>query len=365
MGSTNLMFPLRVLKLAGENVRKRTRKSSYLENTDKFATLLLGGPLGVEPVYRNALVTDLTVIDFEYERLVDKKASPSRLERTTWRLQEAVDPSSALHVLLRLQSRLDEKSCSFRDVACIILATITILGHGELLQRTAAASADRWLALWQNYVWEQDSQQERHSDRCLRAQGPGPDRARVKEALGITPEALRPSSTTFADGVREYLEMFSETAACNVALIGAIPFAKMLSNGEELSGTDVSELIEFFSTNTEFLQRISWYLRLAQDVYLDPKEALSTGVFALAAEAGVDILSIDPRQPHDPDINRRLRAAWRDYDTEFNGQMHSLLNDMRSGEKLRRALTDVVGAVVKLAEKVREGKYKGLEAEPA
>jgi hypothetical protein len=342
-----------VLRLARTHVRSRTRTSKYMEHADRFSEQFLGRPLGVDPDYCRALGTDATVIDFYYEHLVSEGESAMPLLRqTTSQLQEMVDTSLACRSLPALQKQLSAPSCSLLDVARGILASITTLGYASLSRRVSPGMADHWATFWQEYVWKQNRQQELHCGLCLVTQSSENARPHVLARLNITPAELRPRSTTFADGVREYLASFSETGALAVALIGSLAFA------QRLPGEGLAELIGFLKATPELLAQMTGLLRLAQDVHFDPAEPVSTGVAALAAERGVSLVDLDARQLPIAELEARLQREWGVYSRECYESMATILASLPGHGRIQETLTDLVKTICYIADVLTKAPHK-------
>jgi hypothetical protein len=353
MENISIADTLHLLHLARAHIRSRTRSPSYFKHASRFSAAFLGEPLGVEPEYYDASGTDLTIIDFCYEQLLSKgEAAASALKKTTLQLQEMATPSSATLAMPALRVKLEDSSCSLLDVACGSLAAITLLGQDSLLRKVSLAAADRWLALWQDLLSQQDHQQELHCGMCLLTRLAPEARSRVIETLNVPLEVLRPKKASFGAGVDEYLERFSETGAVGVLIIGGLPFA------ERLTSVELEELIDCFLDKPEFLHLVTKLIRFAQDVSFDPQEPINSGVFALAMETGVSVVDVDAHQVNKVDIDEKLRRQWDLYSQECRRRLDVILAAVRHREALHRALAGIVDGAFLVAQLVESAPHK-------
>ncbi|MEZ4448983.1 MAG: hypothetical protein R3B09_05825 [Nannocystaceae bacterium] len=344
---------LDLLHLARTIIRSRTRSPNYFDHANRFSAALLSGPLGVARDYYEALGTDLTIIDAHYEALLSQgEAAAPHLRRATVRLQAMAEPSRAAAAVPSLRRALEGEACSLLEAARATVAAITLLGHATLTRRVSAAAAARWLTLWQDRLSQQDRQQEAQCGLCLLA-GRSPEaRARILAALDLPPGALRPAGATFAAGVAEYLDRFSETGAVGVLLAGGLPFAETLRAGDQ------EALIELLGATPAHLDRMSRLMRLAQDVRFDGDERINAGFFGMSAELGVDVVDLDGARVVSAEVEARLRREWVPYATASRRRADASLAALRPREALHRALTEITDAVSSLAERVVSASYK-------
>lgn len=329
---------LDLLRLARGHLRSRTRTPAYFERGDRFAVLFLGKPLGVPVEYSKSLATDLAVVlDTLYEDFLQR--APGRaplLREATRHLQGFVSASVAISALPHLRARLDATSCPLLDVASALLAALTAVGYESLTRRTSAEVADDWLELWKAAVAAHNHQQELHSGLCLLQASSPADRQDLSRALDIPEPSLRPGGGTFWAGARRYLEMFSESGAAAMVLVGALPFA------QKPTPDGLRAMVAFLRATPELLAWIGGVLRLAQDVKFDPSEPVSTGVFALAAERNASIVDVDASRLAATDIEEKLKAVWDRYDEESRGRMDTLMAGLNGEDPIRPVISEIV-----------------------
>ncbi len=345
---------LDVLKSARRHARSRTRSPRDLAYADRYADALLGRTMGVSHELYQAVGTDFTVVlDACYEQLIPEgEGAVATLKQTTAALRGLVELPNALRALPALRQELASPDCPLVDVTRGFLAAITALGHASLVERASTAVAEGWLALWQDRVSSHVQQQETHTGICLLPPLPEAARGRVLAALEIPPATLRARGTTFAAGVREYLERFAEMGAVSMTIAGATAFASRFS-GETLAGW-----VAFLNATPEFLDQISSVMRFAQDVRFDASEPLNTGVFGLAAEQRMSIADLDSRELPVAEIEEKLRSAWRVEAREARARLEAVVAATARGGSLQEALEGLVRAVCALANTLAEVRYK-------
>ncbi|MEZ4448982.1 MAG: hypothetical protein R3B09_05820 [Nannocystaceae bacterium] len=328
-------------------------------HADRFSSRLLSGPLGVAPERSSAVGTDLQIIDFHYEALLSRgDAAPSLLAATTRRLQDAAGLAAAAASIPALEDALADPSCALLEVARAAVASLTVLGHGSLSKRVSSTAADRWLALWRDALLEQDQQQELHCGLCLLARAPEAARPRLRATLGVDADALRPGCGDFRAGVAEYLARFSETGALAVLLIGGIAFA------EGPRPAELEALLEFIPATPEYLRPMTALLRLAADVRFDPEEPLSTGVYAVAAEMGKELVDVDARALARRPLDARLDREWTVVSAELRRRVDEVVARPRH-RRLRPVLTDLASAVFSVGQEVLHAPHKSeVQSEP-
>lgn len=323
---------LAVLRSARQQVRSRSRSASYYEAADRFSELFLGQPFQLEPDYYKAVGTDYSAIDWLYEDL--DQADPRALQTlgmVTERLQEMARVSSASAALGPLQRALAQPTCSVLDVCRALQGAITVLGHEALMAREGATLGRRWLPLWQLSLWRQNSQQERLNRLVWVIRAPPEDKARRLAQLGGGKNDWALEATGFTEGLHAYLERYSETGASSVAFIGALPFARSLSQ------PGLEELLRLLKEAPEFLGRTARLLRLAQDVRFDPTEPLNAGLMAYAAEHRLPISELDSTQLPKAELDARLRDEWERYHAESRACFDTVVAS-RQDETLKATL---------------------------
>nr|QKW93662.1 hypothetical protein [Vitiosangium cumulatum] len=338
---------LAILLRARELVRSRWRSADYYKAGDRFSDMFLGRTFQLEPDYYKAVGTDYSAIDCLYEELGSGGVKAiAELGDVTRRLQDMTDPTSASRALKELQTALQNPSCPLLDVCRALLAAITVLGHERMLARGSSALARDWLKLWQDYLWQQNSQQARLNRLCLVVSATSKeDRAQMLAALGTERDHLSVASTSFAAGMCEYLDKYSETGASAVALIGGLPFAQALST------EGLEEMLRLLSGDSGFLGRMASLLRLAQDIRFDPTEPINTGVMGYAAEHHLSLLDVDARQLPRAEIDEKLKREWETWFAACRQHFDALMVPLKN-ETLKPALQAFVVNLCSIASRL-------------
>jgi hypothetical protein len=282
------------------------RAPGYWAAADRFSDLWLGGPLRTSSEFQLAASADLGAgIDWLYDELLSSSASAAEaLPRLTERLQEVVELERALELLRRLETAPLEPGAEPEEATRAILATLTVHGYAALHARGSAELASRWLEAWADAMWRQNVQQQQTCGLGLLGRLPPGERPASMARLGLTLEDLVPRSTSFSEGVGEFLERYGETAASTVAVLGGLPFST-------LPTSQVEALLRLCTGETGLLTLISQLFRLAPDVNFDPAEAMNTGVFASAAEQRRSVLEVAAgRTLSKPELDARLGQEW-------------------------------------------------------
>ena len=293
---------LDLLRATRRVIRDRTRAPSYWAAADRFSSLWLGGPLRSTSEFYLAAGPDLAIIDSLYEEAMLSADAVDALPRLTRRIQEMVEPEAASRLLQRYEAGLPE--VDFLEATRVIIATLTLQGYSALQGRGSPRLASRWLEAWAEALGQQNLQQQRVCGLGVLARLPPEARPLSLARLDLPPEALVPGSTSFSEGVTEFLERYGGTSAAPVAVIGTLAFSTLPTE-------EVEVLLELFTGEAGLLSAISGLFRLAQDVSFDPTEAMSTGVFATAAEQRRNLLEIiSDGKFSKTQLDERLREAW-------------------------------------------------------
>ncbi len=314
----------------------------------------LTGPLRSSSEFQLAASTDLgAVIDWLYDELLSSSASAAEeLVGLTERLQEMVDFEKALELLRRCETVPLGPEAEVEEATRVIIATLTVHGYATLHARRSAELASRWLEAWADAMWRQNVQQEQTCGFGLLARLPPEERPACMARLGLTPEELVPRSTSFSEGVEEFLERYGETAASTVGVLGGLPFST-------LPTSEVEALLRLCTGEASLLTPISHLLRLAPDVSFDPAELMNTGVFASAAEQRRSVLEVvSEGKLSKPELDARLGQEW----ARFSVQARHLLEERmaRHAEQVgAEVASGWLPALYALLERLVPGTWKG------
>ncbi|WNG19551.1 hypothetical protein [Cystobacter fuscus] len=343
---------LKLLERARHHVRTRSRSESYYQAGDRFSELFLNRTFGVEPNYYQTVGTDYSAIDWLYEELGQSEAlSRQALDAVTKQLQEMTHPGPALAALGPLQAALHSPSCALLDVCRALLGAITVLGQDALGARGApAALVQKWLALWSDRVWKQNSQQARHTLLIQVMRASPEDRPGRMAELGEEQDALSARGTHFEQGVHEYLERYAETGATSVALVGGLPFA------DALTPMDLEKLLGLLREESDFLGSVARLLRFAQDVRFDPSEPLNSGVMGYAAEHRQRLTDIDASRLPREELDTRLKRVWVDDSARIRRELDAVVAAL-GDEALRPLLQGFVQSVWAVATRLVEAGH--------
>ncbi|QRO01471.1 hypothetical protein JRI60_21840 [Archangium violaceum] len=343
-----------LLRAARRILRSRTRAPRYWAAADRLSDLWLGGPLRSSSEFQLAASADLgAVIDWLYDEPLSSSASAAEeLVGLTGRLQEMVDFEKALALLRRFETAPLEPEAELVEATRAIIATLTVHGYATLHGRGSAELATRWLEAWADAMWRQNVQQQQTCGFGLLARLPPGERPACMARLGLTPEDLMPRSTSFSEGVEEFLERYGETAASTVAVLGGLPFST-------LPTSEVEALLRLCTGEAGLLTPISRLLRLAPDVSFDPAEAMNTGVFASAAEQRRSVLEVvSEGKLSKPELDARLGQEW----ARFSVQARRLLEE-RMATHAEQVGPEVASgwlpALYTLLERLVPGTWKG------
>lgn len=291
------------LSFAKRVIRERTRAGAYWAAADRLSQLWLAGPLQSAPEFVSAAGPDLAaILDTLYEEAPPTLTGVEALPALTRRFQELVELEVSTRELRRYEAGPTEPG--LMEAARLLLAALTHQGHAALVARGAPELAARWREAWADFLWKHNSQQQQVTGLGVLARLPPEQRPYALTCLGLTPASLVPASTSFAEGVNEFLDRYGETAASSMAILGSLPFSALPLD-------ELDALLRLWTAPGGLLPRISRLFRLAQDVSFDPSEALSTGVFATAAEQRRGLLAvITEGNLSKQELDARLREAW-------------------------------------------------------
>jgi hypothetical protein len=307
-----------LLRAARRLIRGRTRAPGYWTAADRLSALWLGGPLRSTSEFHVAAGPDLAAsLDSLYEEAMLAADALEALPELTRRLQELVEPEAASRELRRYEAGLPE--VDLLEAARVIIATLTTQGYAALHGRGSPRLASRWWAAWAEALGAHDLQQQRVCGLGLLARLPPEDRQRSLARLDLTPEALVPGSTSFSEGVTEYLERYGDTSAAPMAVLGTLAFSTLPTE-------EVEALLELCVGEAGLLRDLSRLFRLAQDVSFDPTEPMNAGVFASAAEQRRSVLEIiSDGKFSKPELDARLREEWTRHSTRTRRAFEALL----------------------------------------
>ena len=293
--------PPELLSTARRIVRSHTRAASYWAAADRLSHLWLGEPLRSTSEFHLAAGPDLgAIIDWLYdEKLSSHERAVEELPRLTGRLQEMVDLEKAAEELRRLEEQPAEMGLV--DATCAIVACLTVHGYVVLRERGSEELASPWLEAWAEAMGKQNVQQQRACGLGLLARLAPEARPECMRRLGLTPEDLVPGSTSFSEGVEEFLEKYGETSAATVAVLGSLPFS-------ELPMPELECLLRLCTGKSDLVTTMSQLFRLAPDVSFDPAESMNTGVFASAAEQRRSVLEVGSLSK--PELDAKLAKEW-------------------------------------------------------
>lgn len=335
----------------GQHIRSRTRGPSYFAQSERLASAFIGGPLHVAPEYHGAVAVDLAaILDTCYERVHGHGAGDLlRLRRTTEGFEDAANLDIALESLKSSQARMRSTDCDLSEVASALVAAVAIAGYDAISNRLDASAAQDWLLAWQRSLKRHNEQQELHTAWCVVARLPSDARATLRLQPRLHGLLQPPRSTTFRDGVSEYLDMFSETSAASLALVGAIPFA------DALAGPDLRQVAARWKESSPLLEVVARLVRLALDVRFDSDEPLSAGVYGTAAQRRVSPDSFDRR-----DLSRSvepcLREVWREEMTAALANEERACVDENATPSLRRLYRNLSSATLVVANQIAIGR---------
>lgn len=302
--------PAQVLAVLGEArqlIRSRTRAPSYWAAADRLSRVWLGEPLCSTSDFHVAAAPDLGgIIDWLYDELLsDPETAAESLPALTVRLQEMVDLEAASEALRCFASRRPDAGVDLVEATRVLIAALTTHGYAVLWARGSAELASRWLEAWGRALWKQNVQQQRVCGLGLLGRLAPGAREACMASLGLTAEDLVPRSTSFSEGVAEFLETFGETSASTVAILGSLPFS-------ELPVAVVEQLVRLCGGESGPLPAMSHLFRLAPDVSFDPAESMNTGLFATAAARRQSVLEVAAEGPlFKPELDAALEREWR------------------------------------------------------
>jgi len=247
-----------------------------------------------------------------------------------------------------------------------MLAAATILGRAAVEGDVGARWADRWLDCWADRVTRHNWQQQLHAERCTLMNSRTKLRDRDHRRATWQPMEPMPVSRTFADGIREYVSLYGDTAAGAMALVGALPFGRSLP-----AFTRQSSWAFLFETPS-FFEKMNALLRFAQDVRFDPSEPLSCGLFALAAERRCGLVEMDAQSLDARWLTGRMTGEWRSFMLEMRTGMRQACRawastsprDPETGQGLSGVLERMVESTCGVAVRLADAPHKELNPEP-
>lgn len=330
-----------LLKRAEEVIRQRTRSARYWAGGDQFAVLFPGKALRPEARIGQAACVNLpAVLDSLYEELCARRdvdlSAPAAL---TADLQAMTELAGATAWLQRVPSG----EWTLVEAAKALLAVLTSQGHAALAKATSAAVATEWIALWQDCVRRHNVQQQRTNALVLLGGTEPSLQAPARLQLGLEPQDLRPSATSFSEGVREYLVRNADSGAGALALSGTLPFTTTLA-GDALEG-----LFRAVADRAGFLDPLAQLLRMAQDVRFDPTEAFNAAVVGMAAERRVGFLEVRAGGLPAAELEPRLQEEWKRRSAESRATLDATAA-RANGKPWHAALQEILSGVYRVTD---------------
>jgi hypothetical protein len=348
-----------LLDKARRVIRSRARTPRYWAAAERFSRLWLGEPLRASPELQLAASADLgAIIDWLYDEGEAGKSAAGAGESAAWalvklthRLQEVVDLKRASEELLRWETGAPDSEMSLVDATCVIVAILTTQGYATLRERGGSQLAARWLETWASFMWKQNLQQQHVCGLGLLVPLPPAEQQHWMKILALPPAALVPDSTSFSEGVREFLDRYGETSAASVAFLGSLPFSSLPL--EEVDG-----LFQLTTGPLGLLPAMSKLLRLAPDVAFDSAESINTGVFASAAEQRRSVVEVLARGGLSKSLlDGRLQREWALY----SAQMRSFFQESvtaHASQAGTATLNTLLGALYQLMDLLVPGTWK-------
>lgn len=299
-------------RVASDHVRSRTRVPAYFEGGDRFAERLLGGVLLVETEHLRTVAVDIpAALDSCYDEITEGSILDAELPNAITRaLETALDPAANASALMAHLETMGRPACALLDVSRALLTASATMGCSSIANIADDAAMNTWHGLWSEQIRQHDRQQAFQGAVALvRAARPA-DRDRLLLNPGMQNANLRPRSVSFEEGVLEYVDVYRDTSATGIALLGSMAFSKRLRRGE------LGHLLELWRSDGRYIDLLNRLFRLALDVRFDPSEGWSAGTYAMAAERGVRVFDVDPRERSPSEVEGRLRREWRRFSDE-------------------------------------------------